>query len=224
MIGRTVRAVLLSLWCICLWGAWSKAGADLYKYKDGTGTVCITDKLQSVPVKYRDHLQVIRDDARSRSDQAAEPKPQPRQPAAAEPSEPGSAREAALPSPAASGQPGGRYPWLEPLLIVCGILLALAIVAKIVKMLPSAQLGRLIYLVFFAGISVLVYKLVGEQVVNNYLDAKGKVTAMFGKSDQHERLLRKRAAEALGENPESAEGTAHPEVEKVAAPGAGQPR
>jgi hypothetical protein len=221
MIGRTVRAVLLSLSCIGLWGAWSQAGADLYKYKDGTGTVCITDKLQSVPAKYRDHLQVIRDDGRSRSGQAAEPEAHPGQPAAAEP---GSAREDAAPSPAASGQPAGRYPWLEPLLIVCGILLGWAIVAKVAKMLPSAQLGRLIYLAFFVGISVFVYKLVGEQVVNNYVEAKGKVTAMFGKSDQHERLLRKRAAEALGENPESAEGAAHPEVEKVAAPGAGQPR
>ncbi len=60
---RTAGAMLLLPCCSCMFAAVPKAGADFYRSRDGSGAVCITDKLQSVPAQYRAGMQVAKDDA-----------------------------------------------------------------------------------------------------------------------------------------------------------------
>ena len=58
----SIRAVGLFLFGCCFLGGLSPAAAEVFRYLDGNGTVCITDKLAGVPKEYRATIQVIGDD------------------------------------------------------------------------------------------------------------------------------------------------------------------
>gem|GEM_PF-3637895 len=154
--------------------------ADLYKYKDASGTLCITDRLDSVPVKFRGSVQVVKDDApkagvKREAEQAPaaseEPQPPPVQP---QPPAPGNRFE----------ELSAKYVWFKPLAMVGALVVGLLIAGRVARLLPTRQFGRLFSLVVFLGIIVWAYKCYMDQMVANYLSVKEKVVTMFKKANQ----------------------------------------
>jgi hypothetical protein len=196
---RKVKAVLPVLVGILLCLSGQEARADLYKYKDGKGIVCITDKLESVPVKYRGSMQVLADDSRGRKEQAAQSQSAPGRAVSAEQPAVKSGEQAVAPASAGSlGESAASRPWVKPLTIAVGVLVAFFLVVKISAALPSRQFGRLIYLAFFLGIFVFAYKSYAEHVTSSYLGIKSKILTMFKKANEREGLN----PENKGPNPE----------------------
>ena len=65
-------AGLLLLWFGCFMaGPIENAGATTYTYVDDKGTVVFTDKLDSIPARYRARVKVVEDGDRSRTDNPA---------------------------------------------------------------------------------------------------------------------------------------------------------
>ena len=65
-------AGLLLLWFGCFMaGPIEHAGATTYTYVDDKGTVVFTDKLDSIPARYRARVKVVEDGDRSRTDSSA---------------------------------------------------------------------------------------------------------------------------------------------------------
>ena len=155
--------------------------ADYYKYTDASGAVTITNKLDSVPQKYRSRLKVIKDDALSKQDPGAGKQLQ-SEPAREESNAP---QEAAAPAPAAQGkftELSARYVWFTPLLYLAGILAAFLGVVKLASLVPSGQLSKLIYLSFFLGVFVFLYQAYVAHVVKDSLAVKEKAVAVMKKS------------------------------------------
>lgn len=157
--------------------------ADYYKYVDSSGAVNMTNKLESVPQKYRSRVKVITDESLSKKDQGAKKE---QQPAAQE--------ESAAPQEAAAvPAPQGKFAefcsahvWMKPLLYVAGILAAFLVVMKLASVVPSAQLSKLIYLSFFIGVFVLLYKAYIEHVVADSIAVKEKAVNMMKKANVRE--------------------------------------
>lgn len=176
-----------------------ESGADLYEYKDGNGTVCITDKLQSVPAKYRNGMQVIKDDSHAKPAPSGRmPQEAPRLAPPLAPEAPkaalgpkveaGPKAEVAAPAAPAGrfGELALRYRWFKPLAIVGALVVGLLIIGQVARLLPSARLGRVIYFAFFAAIFAFAYKSYADQVVNNYLMVRESVLSVFKKTNQRE--------------------------------------
>ena len=164
------------------------AHADYYKYTDKSGALCITNNPDAVPPKYRSNMKVIREETLARKDKASRletPRETPAAPAIGDsPLEKG---VAAPPEPtSAFGRFTARFPWLRPVLVVCAIFCAFLVVRKWSSALPSALLARVIYLAFFLGAFVFVYKSYAEHVSNSYFTIKTKVITMFEKSSRRE--------------------------------------
>lgn len=199
MTTRIVKTALLLLPFMLVFEAVHKASADYYKYKDASGTVCITNKLQSVPPRYRATMQVIRDDTAGK-EPAAHNQPEPSQPAV-EPTSQKPAQES--PAEGRFGQLSARYPWFKPLAIIGGILAGFVVVTKLAGLLPSPHLARLIYLAFFLGVFVFAYKSYADHVAEGYFSIKQKVVAMFTKANEREGLQpENKPAGAAAELPE----------------------
>jgi len=161
--------------------------ADYYKYTDKTGAVCITNNIKSVPQRYRSIMKVIREETRAKKDRAtridssqetpdqstAGAVPQMRDVAPAEP--------ASLLARLTSGAS-----WKKPTLIACVFVSLFLIVRKLSAVLPSALLAKVIYLAFFLGTFVFLYKSYTEYITNSFITIKTKMISMFEKSNRRE--------------------------------------
>jgi len=159
------------------------AQADYYKYTDASGIVTISNTADSVPQKYRSRMKVIREETLSRKDPGAR-KAQQAAPAQEENTAPA---EAAAPLAATAPQGkiaelSARYVWFTPLLYVIGLCVAFLLVIKIAALVPSPQLSKLIYLSFFLGVFVFLYRTYVTHVVEDSLAVKEKAINMMKKS------------------------------------------
>ena len=163
------------------------ACADYYKYTDGSGAVCITNSLGTVPPKYRATMKVIREETLAKKDKGAL-KEAPREASVA----PEAAPQAETPKNASSdptsfsGRLFARFPWSRPLCVVFATLMAFFLVRKLSSQISSALLARAIYLAFFLGVFVFAYNAYAEHVTNSYFSIKNKILVMFEKSNRRE--------------------------------------
>jgi hypothetical protein len=162
--------------------------ADYYQYTDANGTVNISNKLESVPQKYRSRMKLIREETLTKQDQGARKQAAPE--AARE--ESGAPQESAPAAPAPAPAPQGMlaglsaHAWFKPMLYVVGFFAALMAVIKLTSVIPSALLSKLIYLSFFIGVFVLMYKAYIEHVVADSLAVKEKAVTMMKKASERE--------------------------------------
>lgn len=184
-VKTVVFAALVLLVCI---GAFcGDARADYYKYTDGSGAVCITNRIDAVPSKYRATMKVIREETVAGKVNGAPREPL-RENVAAPEASPQSREQAVAPEEPASrlGQVFSRFPWARPLLVVCVIVTAFLIVNKLSSLISSPLLARVVYLAFFLAIFVFAFKSYAEHVTNSYFSIKTKVLAMFEKANRRE--------------------------------------
>ena len=193
MTTRTARIllpVLLPLFCLCHIA--SEARADYYKYTDDTGSVCLTNNRNAVPPKFRSTMTVIRDEARPPKVPDAPKAPNAAAPMAAPATEPvatESAPRKAAPEEVPTGKFGelsSRYIWFKPLMIIGAIFAGFLIVTKVATLLPSQQMARVIYLVYFLGIMLFAYKSYADHMAESFVKVKGKVLTMFKKANERE--------------------------------------
>ena len=177
---RGLLQLVLFFWVTS--GSVPVALADYYKYTDSSGSINITNKLDSVPQKYRARAKVIKDDTLSKQDPGArKQQPEPAQEEADAP------REVAAPQPAPAPQGkfaelAARYVWFKPLCYLAAFMAAFVVVIKLASLVPSGQLSKLIYLSFFLGVFVFLYKAYVEHVVADSLAVKEKAVNMMKKS------------------------------------------
>jgi hypothetical protein len=183
-------------------GAVPAALADYYKYTDEGGAVSITNKLDSVPQKYRSRVKIISEGELAKKDQGGQ-KRQPAEPDASTPGEAAApaATTAAAPAPASQGkfaELSARFIWFKPLLYLVGVIAAFIAVVKLSSLVPSPQLSKLIYLSFFLGVFVFLYKAYVTHVVEDSLAVKEKAVNMMKKSMVREVPLPGEAPPAQG--------------------------
>jgi hypothetical protein len=160
------------------------AHADYYKYTDKTGAVCITNNPDAVPPKYRATMKVIREETLAKKDRESRIGT-PAQPAAGvAPQEKNDVAPLEPASPLARLTSGA--PWKKPALVAGAIVCLFLFVRKLSAILPSALLAKVIYLAFFLGTFVFLYKAYAEHVTNSFFTIKTKVIAMFEKSNRRE--------------------------------------
>lgn len=162
--------------------------ADYYKYTDKTGVVCITNTAESVPPIYRATVKVIREETLDRKDRASRIESQRQTPVAAETASAPDVQKQDKPAEPASayGRLLTRFPWSKPVLIVSALFCIFLIIRRLSAILPSAQLARLIYIAFFLGAFVFVYKSYAEHLANSYASVKTKIVALFEQANRRE--------------------------------------
>jgi hypothetical protein len=166
------------------------ARADYYAYTDANGAPVITNRLETVPKRYRAGMRVVKEDKPAPAKTGDRPVtnkpfavPATPQPVVRE--EPAAAPEPPAP-PALTGRMGDhakRYPWLKPVGVVAGLLAGFLAVIRIAAHLSSPQLARVIYLAFFLGVFVFAYKSYAESLVERYFTIKTKIVSMFRKAN-----------------------------------------
>lgn len=168
-------------------GSAAVAQADYYQYTDAGGAVNITNQLESVPKKYRTKVKVIKDEELTRKDAGA------RKQQAAPEQETAAPAEAVAPAPAAPqgkiAELSARFPWFKPLLYLAGVFAAFLVVLKVASAVSSALFSRLIYLCFFLGVFVLLYKAYTEHLVADTMAVKEKAVNMMKKATVREAPL-----------------------------------
>ena len=177
------------------------AHADYYKYTDKTGAICISNKLDAVPPRYRATMKVIREETLEKKDRSTRQQT-PRSdtpPQAVSDTEKASKDEAPAVPPTAYEQLSARFPWLTPLLFLGAVILLFFIVGKISALMPSPQLAKIIYLVFFLGVFVFAYKCYADHLLESYTTIKSKIFALFEKANRREMPAK---GENLPSNPE----------------------
>lgn len=155
--------------------------ADYYKYTDKKGVVNITNKLESVPPRYRSTMKVVREAPKKET-------------AAPAPNEAPQATEESASASAAEQQPkqgvftslSERFPWFKPLVYVVCIVALFVVVAKLSSLVPSPLLSRLIYVSFFIGVIVFLYKGYVEHVANSSRKIKDTAVSIIKKSSNRE--------------------------------------
>jgi hypothetical protein len=180
--------IFLILACFLLPDGTRSAHADYYKYTDKTGAICITNTLDSVAPKYRAAMKVVREATLEKKDRATRIKtplrdaPAPEAPAAVEERK----QEASAAPTSTFGRLSARFPWFKPVIAVCAILCTFLVVWKLSAILPSALFARLIYLAFFLGVFVFVFKSYADHLSNSYFTVKTKFIALFEKTNRRE--------------------------------------
>jgi hypothetical protein len=204
MMCRAAKTALLVLLCVCIFGLFKESCADYYKYKDDKGSICITNVLESVPRRYRATMEVIPDGAPRKKVQTEQEQAKPAQPVADEQPTQISGRESPVPSRLSErfARLAERWPWLKPSAIICGMIAGFIIVIKLAGILPSPQMARLLYIAFFLGVFVFIYKSYVDYLVGGYLEIKHKFVTMFKNANERERLqgLDKPAGDASEES------------------------
>ena len=187
--------LLIVLLCLFALAPVPGALADYYKYTDSSGAVSITNKLDSVPAKYRSSVKVITDDSLAKKDAGARKQlPQsdsaPEAPAAApQQASSESASQASAPAPEGKFQElSDRFPWFKPLVYLFAFVALLVAVIKLTSLVPSPILSKLIYVAFFLGVFVFVYKSYVEHMVESSRTIKDKAATMMKKSTVREEL------------------------------------
>ena len=176
----TPSIVLFCLLCLSHLVASPGALADYYKYTDSNGVVSITNKLESVPAKYRSTMKVVREAPQKDAGAARQAEPQP---------EPAGAAEPEQESAQAPDQPEGkfaqlsaRFPWFKPLVYLAVIVVLFVVVLKVTSLLPSPLLAKAICVAFFLGVSVFLYKAYVAHLVEGTVKIKDNATNMMKKS------------------------------------------
>jgi hypothetical protein len=174
---------LMLIFCVML-GSAALALADYYKYTDASGAVTMTNKLDTVPQKYRSRVKVIREETLSKQDPGAR-KHQQAEPVQEEASAPkAAAAPASAPAPQGKiGELSARYVWFKPLLYLGGFIVALMVVIKLASVVPSAALSKLIYLSFFLGVGVFLYQAYIAHVVEESIAVKEKAVNSLQKAN-----------------------------------------
>ena len=181
MSKLTLSIVMLCLSLLLHSALVGEALADYYKYTDGRGVVNITNKLESVPAKYRSNMKVVRE--------APKPEPAANQAQQAQPeAAPAAAADQESVQPAAQAPAGkfaelsARFPWFRPLVYLAVIVLLTAVVFKVSSLLPSPLLSKAICIAFFLGVFVFLYKAYVTHVVESTVKIKDTATNMMKKS------------------------------------------
>ncbi|WP_224960290.1 DUF4124 domain-containing protein [Geomonas subterranea] len=177
-MNKSLLFLLLGALIVCALPA--RLLADYYRYTDNRGVVHMTNKLQAVPAQYRDTMKVIRE----------EPKKQPAgQPADASqqaPESPSVQQEAPEPPPGRFAQLASSHLWLKPLLAVAAIAALFVGAGKLASWLSSPMLSRVIYISFFVGVMVFLYKTYVDYMVESSMKIKERAITMMKKSSNRE--------------------------------------
>lgn len=189
MSAPRIKAASIILFLLLAWLLLDRtqSAADYYKYTDKTGAVCISNTRDSVPPAYRTSMKVIREETLAKKDKASRIETTPRD--ATAPPSPGAAEEqkpVAPPTPVSTFSQTSARPWIKPALVVCAILCTFLAIRKLSALIPSALLARLIYLAFFLGAFVFVYKSYADHLSNGYSTVRTKILAMFEKANRRE--------------------------------------
>ena len=179
--------MMMLFFCVAV-GTVPVAFGDYYQYTDTKGAAHISNKLDSVPQKYRSRVKVTSDEALSKQDLGARKQPPQSAPAQEESS---AAKEEVAPSPAHAPEGkfatfSARYAWFQPLVYLVAIMVAFLVVIKLTALVPSGLLSKLIYLSFFMGVFVFLYKAYVENVVESTTAVKEKAITMMKKSNVRE--------------------------------------
>jgi len=162
--------------------------ADYYKYTDGRGVVSITNKLDSVPAKYRSTMKVVKEDPKPAPASETQA-PEPQSAAAAVPEQPGNASaESKFPS-GKFAELSSRYVWFKPLVYLGAFLVLLVAIIKLTEQISSPLLSKLIYLSFFFGVFVFMYKSYVAHVVESSTKIKTNAVSIIKNSVPREDLL-----------------------------------
>jgi hypothetical protein len=167
--------------CLAL-AAPSPVLADYYRYTDAGGIVHITNKLKSVPAKYRATMKVTREEPKR--DAAAQAPPAGQEVAGSQPAP----QEQAAPEPAPGlfAQLSSRHVWFKPLVWVAAVVLLFVGVVQLTSVIPSPLLSRLIYISFFTAVSVFLYKAYVTHLVEGTVKVKDRAVSMIKQSSSRE--------------------------------------
>ncbi|WP_129126691.1 DUF4124 domain-containing protein [Geomonas oryzae] len=180
-MNKNVLLPLLLFVVICLSCALpSRLLADYYRYTDSRGIVHMTNRLDSVPQKFRASMRVIREEPKKEAaGQAA--------PALDSASESVSApQEASEQKQGLFAQLASRHVWVKPLAVVAAITLLFLAVLKLASWLSSPMLSRVIYISFFAGVMVFLYKSYVTYLVDGSMKLKDRAVIMMKKASNRE--------------------------------------
>lgn len=178
---------LMVLLCLLWMSAFARiplSFADMYQYTDSRGVVNMTNELKSVPQKYRANMTVIRE-APKKKEPAKQTQEQEQE--ASQTADP--AADAAAPAQAPQGrfaELSARFVWFKPLVYLVAIVAALLAVIKVTSQLSSPHLSKVIYLAFFMGVFVFLYKAYVSHMVDSTLKIKEKAVIMMKKSSVRE--------------------------------------
>lgn len=152
--------VLLSIFALaCSAPAW----ADMYKYVDGKGNVSITDDLGNIPEKYRAKAEALKEE----KVQVAAP------PAAAQPSE--SASVKAIKKVGLSNNQQIKFSKDEKTFIIAvagSIAFLVALFVLLNRYVKNRMVTRLMFILIMAVVSIVLYKLLAENMYKQFSDAK----------------------------------------------------
>ncbi len=160
------------------------SSADYYKYTDNRGTVNITNKLESVPSRYRSTMKVVREEKKKA------PAAELQSTAGAEQQAAPALEQQAVPEPEQKPESSfsrlcGRFVWLKPLLYVMGGVALFVVVIKVASQL-GPMLSKVIYLSFFLGVFVFLYKAYAEYVVTSSARIKENAVNIMKNSSNRE--------------------------------------
>lgn len=147
---KKIPALLLCLLCFSFFTA--VAFADFYKYTDGKGAVVMTNKLESVPAKFRSSMTVIKEEPKKTLEGA---------PQSAQPSEAEMQSAAPAPAPVPEGkfaELSARYAWFKPLVYLAVCFVLFYCLTFVTRRLPSRLLGKVIYVAFSLAAFTFLYK------------------------------------------------------------------
>ena len=145
----------------------------------------MTNRLESVPARYRSTMKVIREDSPVKKN----PHSRREAPPAAE--EPTTLVQAgaAEPAPVPVGKfadLSARFAWFKPLVYLGAFLATFIALGKLTALLPSVLLSKVIYLAFFLGVFVFLYKAYVNHVVESTRNIKEKAVVMMKKANERE--------------------------------------
>ncbi|MBU5636834.1 DUF4124 domain-containing protein [Geomonas sp. Red69] len=177
-MNKSLLFLLLGALIICALP--SRLLADYYSYTDNRGTVHMTNKLQAVPAKYRSTMKVTREDPKK------QPAGQAPDASQAAPESPSAQQEAPAAPPGRFAQLTARHLWLKPLLVVAAIAALFVGVGKLASWLSSPMLSRVIYISFFVGVMVFLYKSYVDYMVESSMKIKERAVSMMKKASNRE--------------------------------------
>jgi len=174
------------------------ASATIYQYTDDSGTVVMTNKKSEVPAKSRSGMKVIKEDTEKKAQKAPVPQHDPVEEAASQP-QPQPQSQAAAPAAVPEGrfaQLCTEYPWLRPVAYLAAFFAAFLLVVKLTALLPSPQMAKAIYLLFFLGVGVFIYKSYVDHVAQSFTEVKSDAKKIVEKTNQRPDPMREMMKDA----------------------------
>lgn len=163
---------------ICLISLAAPAFADYYRYRDDSGTLNFTDDPKNVPAKYRKQAERVKE-APVPPPAAEEPPPALPEPAVVPAPPPPTLQEKLIAA-------WHESPWLPLAAFAVAAVVGFFLLGRLLCHLQSAQLTRLIYLVFFLGIGVLGFKLYADYMNQGLKTLKGKTETLMQRANRRE--------------------------------------